>query len=219
MPIMKVRGVGGTGVIKDLPAFELPPEAWSHANNVRFVANRVEKVGGYMPVLHDGMPEAEVPLAVLGRNNTQDIIYGTNKHLYIIQGRQHYNISKPMPKDKPEDPDVPTDYKLDPSQTWYYTTLSNAIVMNTPGQVPQGLVPYKEKFADIPGWGWPSKNKRPDPEKPEDKPPTDWRAGRVRPFRNYLVALDMTEAGINLPQRVRWSNVAYVNELDRKSVV
>ncbi|MGL5013094.1 MAG: hypothetical protein ACRC6V_02230, partial [Bacteroidales bacterium] len=35
----------------------------------------------------------------------------------------------------------------------------------------------------------------------------------IRSFRNYLVALDLTEGGVELPQRVRWSNVAYVNEL------
>ena len=29
MPIMKVRGIGSKGVVKDLPAFELAPEVWS----------------------------------------------------------------------------------------------------------------------------------------------------------------------------------------------
>lgn len=205
MPIMRVRGVGGRGVIKDLPPFELPPEAWNHANNVRFAANKIEKVGGFMPVLHEGMESGEIPLALIGRNNTQDIIYGTSKHLWMIQGRQHLNVSKYKEKDKEEDPDEYYDYNLDPSQTWYYTTLSNAIVMNTPGQIPQGIRPRDAQFIDLPGWGYPnSKN-------PSRK--VDWRAGRIRSYRNYLVALDLTEGGGNMPQRVRWSNVAYVNEL------
>ncbi|MGL5014603.1 MAG: hypothetical protein ACRC6V_09990 [Bacteroidales bacterium] len=205
MPIMRVRSVGATGVVKDLPAFELPPNAWSHANNVRFMAGRVEKVGGYMPILQDTMPDNQVPLAVVGRNNAQNIIYGTSQYLYLVDGRQHTNVSKLAPKADPKDPDVPFDYKLDPSQTWYYTTLSNAIVMNTPGQVPQGFRSQDGTFLDLPGWGCPN-SKQPDRK-------VDWRAGRIRSFRNYLVALDMTEGGGNMPQRVRWSNVAYVNEL------
>lgn len=310
MPIMRVRGIGSKGVVKDLPSFELPPEAWSDAKNVRFIANRIEKMGGYFPVLTDGMPD-EPPLAILTRNNTQDQIYGTKEHIYMVNGRQHLNVSKksvnpawfadevrnpkydpnqeipnpaydnretisnpnfdtskpvdenetiddpnnpgteipnpdynparvPNPKydnretianpdydpvekipnpDKPDDYDPATpqfiDYKYNatPESTWYYTTLSNAVVMNTPLENPQGLVPYKDAFEEIPGWGWPSKNKRPDPENPKERPPRDWKAGRVRSYRNYLVALDMTEGGVNLPQRVRWSNVAYVNEL------
>lgn len=402
MAIMKVRKIGSVGVIKDLPSFDLPPEAWTHANNVRFLANRIEKIGGYMPVLMEDMPE-EPPLAILSRNNTQDQIYGTADSLYLISGRQHMNVSKLVPNplyvsptipnpeydsrkeianpdydpektivnpdfntNKPEDnnkkkidpnkpggtlpnpafnpskipntafddkveipnpdynpgkpiddkeeiddpnnpgtnipnpgynpvnipnpaydpnkevqnpnfdpfkpednreriedpsnpptwidnpdynpkkidnpkynphqmipnpdyepletlpnpsynPDDPVypetlSYKYDanPDSTWYYTTLSNAIVLNTPLENPQGLVPYKAEFEDIPGWGYPDKNKRPGDK---NSVQVDWKAGRIRSYRNYLIALDMTEGGVSLPQRVRWSNVAYVNEL------
>lgn len=404
MAIMRIRGAGSKGVVKDLPSFELPPDAWTDSRNVRFVSNRIEKIGGYMPVLMDGMP-AEPPLAILSRNNTQDQVYGTSNSLYLISGRQHLDVSKQVPnplyisptipnpeydsreeidnhdydpkkkidnpnfntnkpednnekvidpnkpggtipnpaynpskipnvsydpvveidnpsynpgkpendveeiddpnnpgtlipnpaynpkkipnpkydpnkevqnptfdKFKPEDnrvtiedpnnpatwidnpeynpkkidnpkynphktipnpdyepeetlvnpdydPDAPAvpktlkfDYSAGPESTWYYTTLSNAIVMNNKQDIPQGLVPYKDTFEDLPGWGWPSKNKRPTGADKE-KPPRDWKAGRIRSFRNYLVALDLTEGGVELPQRVRWSNVAYVNEL------
>lgn len=204
MPIMRVREIGGKGVVKDLPAFELPPNVWSDALNVRFQANRIEKVGGYFPVLTEGMPEEESPLAILYRNNTLDQLYATNKSLYLINGKSHYNISKLVdPDGDAEDPDNWYEYNADPSSTWYYTTLSNAVVLNTPQEVPQGLTPFMDHFVDLPGWGKPTK----------DSPVVDWRCGRIRAFRNYLVALDMTEQGIHLPQRVRWSNVAYVNSL------
>ncbi|MGL5013663.1 MAG: hypothetical protein ACRC6V_05145 [Bacteroidales bacterium] len=262
MPIMKVRGIGGKGVVKDLPPFDLPPDTWNDAKNVRFVANRVEKMGGYLPVLMDGMPD-DPPLAITSRNNTQDQVYGTKDSLYMIQGRQHLLVSKgksnplykppKIPYDKydstkpeddrekivdPNDPDkeivnpeynpkevdnpdydktIPETipgfkYSANPENTWYYTTLSNAIIINNKLDDPQGLVPYKDAFSDLPGWGWPNKDKRPKGTEGE-KSPRDWKAGRVRSFRNYLVALDMIEGGIDLPQRVRWSNVAYVNEL------
>ena len=198
MPLMKIRNVGGKGVIKDLPSFDLPPEAWSDSNNVRFIAGRVEKIGGFFPVLLDNMPK-ETPLAILSRNNTQDQIYGTKDSIYLVNGRTHSNASK-LKEDG-----TPHKYEALPESTWYYTTLSNSIVMTTPLENPQGLTPYTDKFVDLPGWGIPSSRN------PEVK--VDWKAGKVRAFKNYLIALDMIEAGVSYPQRIRWSDISYVNGL------
>lgn len=200
--IMRVRDVGSKGVIKDLPAFELPPEAWSDAINIRFRAHRAEKFGGYFPVLTEGMP-TEPPLAILYRNNTSHQIYGTSKSIYLMDGTRHINVSK---LSNPSDANSQVTYAAAPESTWYYTTLSNAIIMNTPANVPQGLTPSGTNFVDLPGWGRPQGTDA-------GKPTVDWKCGRIRAFKNYLIALDMREAGITLPQRVRWSNVAQVNEL------
>ncbi|MGL5015600.1 MAG: hypothetical protein ACRC6V_15140 [Bacteroidales bacterium] len=202
MPIMRVRNVGSKGVIKDLPSFDLPAEAWSDSNNVRFIANRIEKIGGFFPVLVDNMPD-DAPLAVLSRNNTQDQIYATKDSIYLVNGRNHYNVSK-MHTDS-GGVEVAYKYQALPESTWYYTTLSNSIVMTTPLDNPQGLTPGNAHFADLPGWGKPSKN-NPDQT-------IDWKAGRVRAFKNYLVALDLNEAGVEYPQRVRWSDISFVNSL------
>lgn len=202
MPIMRVRNVGSKGVIKDLPSFDLPAEAWSDSSNVRFIAGRVEKIGGFFPVLNEGMPE-KTPLAILSRNNTQDQIYATNDSIYLVNGQTHLNISK-MHTDSSG---VETEYKYsaDPENTWYYTTLSNSIVLNTPLENPQGLTPGNANFEDLPGWGSPNK------DSPERK--IDWKTGRIRAFKNYLVALDLNEGGVEYPQRVRWSDISYVNSL------
>ncbi|MGL5014855.1 MAG: hypothetical protein ACRC6V_11270, partial [Bacteroidales bacterium] len=214
MAIMKIRRVGSVGVIKDLPSFELPPEAWSDSRNVRFIENKVQKMGGYLPVLTDGMPD-EPPLAVLTRNNTQDQLYGTSDGIYIINGRNHRNISQLIknPSYDPAKPElgpekIPMTYDADPENTWYYTTLSNAVVLNNPRNPPQGLAPGDDTFIELPGWGVPGKTA-------EGATPVKqiWQAGRIRSYRNYLIALDMTEGAESMPQRVRWSNVAYVNAL------
>ncbi|MGL5015519.1 MAG: hypothetical protein ACRC6V_14725 [Bacteroidales bacterium] len=212
MAIMKVRRVGSLGVIRDLPSFELPPEAWSDSRNVRFAENRIEKMGGYFPVLTEGMPD-EPPLAILTRNNTQDQIYGTADSIYMVNGRQHSNVSQlidnpAFDKNKPESDENPKyihmKYDADPENTWYYTTLSNAVVMNNPRNNPQGLRPGDATFVELPGWGKPNK---------DSETVVEWQAGRIRSYKNYLVALDMTEGAQTNPQRVRWSNVAFVNSL------
>lgn len=204
MPILRIRNIGSKGVIKDLPPFELPPEAWNHAVNVRFIANRIEKVGGFFPVLTERMPDAE-PLAILTKNNTRDQIYATKDTIYRVIGKDHTVVSKMSdPDGDPDDQDNAFKYHAHPESTWYYTTLSNAIVMNTPLDPPQGMAVHEHRFHDLPGWG--------QPQGP-DGPQLDWRAGRIRAFRNYLIALDVTESGVEMPQRVRWSDVAYVNAL------
>ena len=200
MPIMRVRGVGKLGTIKDLPPFELPPEAWSHSNNVRFVGGRIEKMGGNQPVLTQNMPN-ETPLCVLQRNNTSTLIYGTETSLYKIDGITHINIGKRSTSDQNSGP---VTYNATPEERWYYTSLSNSLVLNCKNSDPQGLRPHEEYFADLPGWGYPT---GPSGAK------KDWKCGRIRAFRNYLIALDMVEGGIELPQRVRWSNVSFVNDL------
>lgn len=197
MTIMRVRNVGSKGVVKDLPAFDLPPEAWSDSNNVRFIAGRIEKIGGFFPVLSENMP-TEAPLAILSKNNTQEQIYATKDSIYKVNGREHENISKLVSGN-------PHKYNAAADSTWYYTTLSNSIVMNTPLEDPQGLTPGVERFADIPGWGVPNTGA------PDTK--VDWKAGRIRAFKNYLIALDMTEGGVAYPQRIRWSDISYVNGL------
>ncbi|MGL5016120.1 MAG: hypothetical protein ACRC6V_17845 [Bacteroidales bacterium] len=207
MAIYKVRGVGSAGVIKDTPPFENPSNVWTDANNVRFLRNSIEKMGGYLPVLTEDMPE-EIPLAVLQRGNTDSLIYGTETSLYRVDGMTHLNISKEVkvdPDDTSDDPPMkPFTYSAAPESTWYYTTLSNSIVMNNIIDVPQGLTPLDDKFKDLPGWGYPLGL--------EGKHVT-WRCGRLRAFKNYLVALNMVEEGREFPQRVRWSNVSYVNDL------
>lgn len=201
MPIMRVRGVGKMGTIKDLPPFELPPEAWSHSNNVRFVGGRVEKMGGTLPVLTKGMP-AEPPLCVLQRSNTSSILYATQKSIFRIDGISHFDVSKVLVDSKGVKTSM--EYAATPEERWYYTSLSNAIVMNCKTGDPQGLRPYDDTFVDLPGWGYPT---GPSGVK------HNWKCGRIRAFRNYLIALDMVEGGVDMPQRIRWSNVAFVNEL------
>ncbi|QDH46867.1 hypothetical protein LAh9_143 [Aeromonas phage LAh_9] len=200
MPTFRVRGIGKVGTIKDLPPFELPPEAWSTSNNVRFVGGRVEKMGGMLPVLTTNMPD-ETPLCVFQKSNTNSVIYGTPTSIYRIDGISHFKISRNL-STTPGQEDFYV-YGASPEDRWYYTSLSNSIIMNYKGDNPQGLRPTDDYFVNLPGWGIPSK----------EGVQKTWRCGRIRAFRNYLIALDMVEDGVELPQRVRWSNVSFVNEL------
>jgi len=57
MPLVPINDVGRVGIIKDTPPYNLPPNAWSDGNNVRFLDNGVQKCTGYLEVM------ARVPFA------------------------------------------------------------------------------------------------------------------------------------------------------------
>lgn len=204
MPIFRFRGMGNKGVISDIPAFDLAPDTWSDARNVRFQAGRVQKVGGTKPALTRNMPN-EIPLALVQRPLSEAIIYGTyvspsnRGHLWKTEGANHVNISK-----RATNGTDPVSYEVHPSASWDYTTMSNTVVFNTPLIDPQGLAPNQEFFSDLPGWG---KSKK-------DSPTIhNWKATKIRAYKNYLLCLGIIEDGVEFHQRVRWSNIAYLNSL------
>lgn len=209
MAIYRMRGLGSKGVVKDLPPFELPPDVWSNANNVRFFGGRVKKFGGNVRVLDDRMPEDTIPLSIVQRSNKEELIYGTKDSIYRIYGGIHEKISA-----KDADGNFVV-YEASPDNTWYYTTLSNSMVMCNELTDPQGLRPADENFETLPGWGRPRK---PTSYDSDGNPvynyqPQKWKTPRVRAYKNYLIALGMIEGITEYPQRIRWSDVSYVNDL------
>jgi len=51
MPLVPITDVGKIGIIEDIPPYNLPPNAWSGGNNVRFLDNGVKKISGYEEVM------------------------------------------------------------------------------------------------------------------------------------------------------------------------
>ena len=51
MPLVPITDVGRVGIIEDIPPYNLPPNAWSGGNNIRFLDNGVKKVAGYEEVM------------------------------------------------------------------------------------------------------------------------------------------------------------------------
>lgn len=199
MAIFRLRGLGTKGIISDIPPFDLPPDTWSDGRNVRFQAGRVQKIGGCVQALTTGMPD-ELPLAVVQRPISESLIYGTEQYLWRAEGVTHMNISA-RKTDVPEDP---VQYEASQSSSWDYTTLSNTVVFNTKLNDPQGLAPRDEYFSTIPGWGQPNET---------GSTLKNWKTNRIRAYKNYLLCMGMIENGVEYPQRVRWSDVAYINSL------
>jgi len=53
MQLVPIQSVGEIGLVKDIPPYNLPPNAWSDGNNIRFLDNGVKKIAGYQEVMDD----------------------------------------------------------------------------------------------------------------------------------------------------------------------
>jgi len=53
MELVPIQSVGEVGLIRDIPPYNLPPNAWSDGNNIRFLDNGVKKAAGYQEVMDD----------------------------------------------------------------------------------------------------------------------------------------------------------------------
>jgi len=51
MPLVPINDLGGAGIIKDIPPYNLPENAWSNGSNIRFINNGVKKIRGYTEVM------------------------------------------------------------------------------------------------------------------------------------------------------------------------
>lgn len=202
MPIYKMRNLGKYGVITDIPAYDLPDEGWSMANNIRFRANSFEKMKGFAPTLGPA-PDGGNVLCFTQEPETEFMLYGTEKNLYRYDATGSSNISLTAGA-----------YSAEPAISWDYTVLSNVTVFNNAKNAPQAWIKGNaaHKVQNLPGWG---------KHTTSQATASEWRCQKMRAYKNYLVALNTVEdsggngtgAMINYPQRVRWSDVAYLNSL------
>lgn len=76
---------------------------------------------------------------------------------------------------------------------WHISELSNVLIFSNYANIPQYISPTTNKLADLPDWN------------------NQWRASVIRPYKNFLVALNMLENGLDFNQRVRWSDLTPPN--------
>ncbi len=77
MALVPITNVGQVGIIQDIPPYNLPPNAWSGGNNVRFLDNGVKKIAGYEAVM------ATVPFAPY---YLQPFLDNANTYYWIAYG-------------------------------------------------------------------------------------------------------------------------------------
>lgn len=188
MPIIRIPNAGSVGVIKDVAAHELPPNAWTDALNVRFLDGAAMQFFGHGPTY--GAPEV-VPLHLCPVNigNMRYWIYAGEKKIYasaIIDGEtDHVNLTR-------QTSGADVDYSGE-ANAWTSTVLSGIPILNPGNEVdpPQRWnLDVESRFQTLDNW------------------PANTFCKSMRAYRNFLVALNVTRDGVNLPFNVMWSSPA-----------
>jgi hypothetical protein len=177
----QVKVLNPNGINKDISPYELPDDKWSDGTNVSFLNDKTSKAIGYSEFASTTTVE---PYWLMPFNTLSDSywIYAGLEKIYKVDGTTHTNITR---QTAAEDADyATTDGK------WNGGVLGGVAILNNGIDVPQMFGTGSTICEDLDYW------------------PTGMKASVIRPFKQFLVALDTTEAANRYPYRVHWSHPA-----------
>lgn len=201
MPRISFRTPGKYGIIKDIPAYDLPPEAWNFGQNITFRDQRVEKRLGHATSFTD-----ELQNTAQGIHFILPLFQENNEFSWVVAGL--------------EDAWVLTDGSLTKitntggiytgaaTDRWNGAVLSDVVILNNGIDPPQQKLSSQANLVDL---DWITGTSTWDNT---DYASAAGGAGAIakvmRSFREYLVALNITDknTNTNYPQRVQWSHAA-----------
>jgi len=180
MPLISVNDIGKYGMVKDRSEHHLPPEAWSAVDNWRTKGKAMERFTGEIAVL--GTPTVD-PMFMLYWDDLTNRwwIYGDSLKLYrTSNGTDHTEVTR-----------TSIDYSGNPSVIWSGDVLGGVPILNnnSGGDYPQQW-DGSANFKDLVNW------------------PETTYCKVIRVFKQYLIAINMTEGGIDYPTKLRWSTPA-----------
>lgn len=179
-----IDNVGSIGVVRDAPAHQIPPEAWTQAENVRYADGSVARLSGETQVF--GTPGVAPYFSQFVSSASQPWwLYAGLQKIYVYDGTTHTNITR-------QTAGVDVNYSAIAAQDWNGTLIGGVPILNNGIDVPQYWAAYSaaQKMQALTNW------------------PSTLRAKVVRSFGPYLFALNLTDAGTSKPHDVRWSSPA-----------
>lgn len=183
MGMIKVRGAGAAGVNKDLSAAELPANAWTDALNVRFLDGMASPFFGHGEVYTSPayVPQYVMPCSVAGARYW---IYTTATKVFAVTITGGVAVHTDITHVTPRSGVV---------NAWTGCVFGGVPILNT-GDTSKVPMYWNQnlgaKFVDLTGW------------------PAGVYCKSLRSYKNFLIALGITKAGVSLPYMVKWSSLA-----------
>jgi len=175
-----INNLNAVGLVKDMRPWQLPPEAWTILNNVRFRDEGIERLLGYEQVF--GTPlDAPHFLMPVPSNVQLWWLYMSLTKAYAYDGTDHAEITR-----------ASGDYTATETRQLNGTMLGGIPILNNGVDVPQYWASYAltTQLADLPDW------------------PATLRAKIMRSLGPFLMMFNVTLDGDNFPHRIRWAHPA-----------
>lgn len=184
MAIAPVRGLGKYGIITDISPYNLPTEAFSSGNNIRFAEGAVKRAPIFRIVDSTITPPTPAHItAFYGPDGNDTLFYARdNGSLYKYLGGTETDVT-------------PAGF-VTGTNAFPFTScvLAGVVYINRMSHEPYKFIPGTDsQFATLTGWD------------------ANHRCRALRKFNDYLIALNITKSGVEHPNMVKWSdtNVAY----------
>ena len=181
MPEIEVDDLASLGEILDVPPYQLPPEAWNLALNMRVRDRGLEAIQGWSQVF--GTPiDAPHHLLPMSSATADFWLYASLTKIMVYDGSVHTDLTRT----------VGGPYTASATQDWNSTVLGGIAIMNNGTDVPQFWAnpTIVTKFANLTNW------------------PGTLRAKVIRAFGPFLMGFNITKGATVYPHMVKWSHPA-----------
>lgn len=178
MAELDINDLASLGVVRDEPAYQLPPEVWTTALNMRAKDNGLAKMLGWSQVF--GTPGVAPHFALpIVSSAAAFWLYVSLTKAYVWDGSSHTDITRA----------AGGDYTTTNTRQWNGTILAGIPILNNGADAPQywGTLSTGTKLTPLTAW------------------PASTTAAVIRAFGAYLVAINITKSGTNYPHLVKWS--------------
>lgn len=181
MPLIKVDETGSLGISTDLEPHTLPPNAWTGADNVRFIDRYAEKFQGSEEVFATPL-NAPYFLYSMTLDGDAYWVYPGLAAVGSYGAAAHGDITRT----------VGGAYNATNADLWTGAELGGILLLNNPTDVPQywANVSTSTPLADLTNW------------------PAGYLCKAMTSYKSHLFAMNMTQGGTDYPHRVLWSHLA-----------
>lgn len=183
MPTLPIRNLGSTGVLTDINPYNLPITGFTKAVNVRFDEGKVRRAPVFRAVKDSLGFDPRAAYGVVPSTGFDTVLVVSDD--YVI--KEYANGSLNDRSGSITGSSDPRPYSI--------STLADVVYINREDRVPVYRLPSGTNFADLTNWD------------------ANWRAKSLRPFGDFLLALNMTESSTAYTNRVRFSDIVTANSV------
>lgn len=186
MPEIDINDLTSIGVVNDVPAYQLPPEAWTTGLNIRYRDRGVESLLGWEPIFGTP-PFGHSPHFIMSMStpDQQFWLWASANDIFVFDGSTHTSCGRAGGYTPITD-----------TWRWNGTIFGGIPIFNNGVDVPQSRpnMALGTLFQNMPNW------------------PGTLRAKVVRSMAPYLMAFHLTDSTsglpVLLPHTIQWSHPA-----------
>jgi len=183
MAILPIRDLGSSGVITDVSPYNIKLNAFSRGFNVRFDEGKVLRSPIFRKIKDSLGFTPRFVYGVVPSGGFDTVLMLSDS--WVINEYASGTVSNRSGS---------ITGSTDP-RPYTGTSLADVTYINRQDRVPVYRLSSSTNFADLTNWT------------------SNWRAGSLRSYGDFLIALNMTEGSTSYPTRVRFSNLVTANSI------